>query len=715
VTTATLTRLAMIVAGLMLAHQFAAKAFRDAAFLSAWSPAALPPMVIATVVLLLAAVPVYARLLAAFGPHRVVPIGFLLSSLGHLVEWRLSSGHPWVAAAIYLHIAGLGTLLLSGFWTLVSERFDPRGAKAGFGRIAAAGTLGGLAGGLAAAAFATTPDPSQTLMFLAVMHAACALGVFLLGRAAETFPADSPEPATASGLFRLDVLRASPHLRAVALLVVLSTASAFLVDYLLKAEVAVRFATEAAKLQFFAWFYTAVGVVTFLAQASVGYTVRQAGIGRTISSLPIGLGSMSLAAVIFKAAFPLIVVARGVEAVVRGSLFRSGYELLFVPMAPAEKRRAKTFLDVTCDRAGDAFGAAIVQLLLLTGTMFLASELLAIVMVMAIGGFLITRRLDRMYLSVVERQLVRHVDVSPVIVGSETGWTVIDVAPADPTAAVTVATTAALAPRREDDPKIRVLVELRSGDRRRVEGALARLSAPDRLHIAQIIRLLAWDDVVGSARAVLERVAPSHVGLLVDELLDADTDFAIRRRLPRILGTVPTPRAVDGLVRGLDDVRFEVRYQCSRALDRLLMKGTALAVDDGQVLAVVERELSVPAPIWQGHRLIDEPESDHSPTGSTGDAARAQRNLEHVFSLLATVLPREPLQVAFRGIRSEHDGLRGLAIEYLESVLPPAIQQRLWALLNASVESGGVRTSPEQALQKLRLSQEQRAVTDEES
>jgi hypothetical protein len=45
-----LTRMAMAVWGTMLAHQIAAKAFRDATFLSAWPAAALPMMTVATAV-----------------------------------------------------------------------------------------------------------------------------------------------------------------------------------------------------------------------------------------------------------------------------------------------------------------------------------------------------------------------------------------------------------------------------------------------------------------------------------------------------------------------------------------------------------------------------------------------------------------------------------------------------------------------------------------
>ena len=56
------------------------------------------------------------------------------------------------------------------------------------------------------------------------------------------------------------------------------------------------------------------------------------------------------------------------------------------------------------------------------------------------------------------------------------------------------------------------------------------------------------------------------------------------------------------------------------------------------------------------------------------------KNIEHIFSLLATILPREPLQAAFRGIQSTDPELRALTLDYFEGVLPPPVLARLWAL-----------------------------------
>ena len=54
----------------------------------------------------------------------------------------------------------------------------------------------------------------------------------------------------------------------------------------------------------------------------------------------------------------------------------------------------------------------------------------------------------------------------------------------------------------------------------------------------------------------------------------------------------------------------------------------------------------------------------------------------HVFTLLAVVLPRQPLRIAYRALRSDDRRLRGTALEYLEIHNPDAATADLsgWAL-----------------------------------
>ena len=104
-------------------------------------------------------------------------------------------------------------------------------------------------------------------------------------------------------------------------------------------------------------YYGTVQVLSFFAQAGSGDVLKRLGIGGSIRTLPAGVGAAGALALVFQN-WPFIAMLRATEAVLRGSLFRSAYELLFVPMDPAERRRVKTILDVTCDRAGEAAAPA---------------------------------------------------------------------------------------------------------------------------------------------------------------------------------------------------------------------------------------------------------------------------------------------------------------------------------------------------------------------
>jgi len=673
----------MAVAGIMLAHQTASKAVREAVFLSGPGVGKLPTMVMLTAAAVVMAVPLWARLLARLGPRTVVPAGFVISAVAHLVEWRLPAQETWVAATVYLHVAGFGSLLLSGFWSLVSELFDTSEAKSSFGQIAAAGTLGGLAGG--GALLAVSVDAS--LVMLAVLHTLCAAGVWALAREARVSTlADS---SRATHLFDRKLFTRAPYLATLAMLVVLSSASAGILDFLFKKGVADWTDLRDSLQQFFALFYMSIGALTFGAQTAAGAVIRTFGLGRSISTLPVGVATATTIAVLIRT-FPFVVITRGIEAVLRGSWFRSGYELLFAPMAPDEKRHTKTFLDVTCDRAGDALGAMVVQVSLVAAISLPAIVsiqtvlLLAIVLLMAAAGIALSRRVDSLYIGVVASRLADQKDVDEVAVQSETGWTLLEL-PAELRAARSA--TAPVVPPQPGavvDPRMKRLADLRSGDRARVEAALAGLTRPDPVEVTQLLQLLAWDDLAPRVRLTLERVAAAHIGLLGDTLTDRETDFAIRRRIPKILGNVTATeaaaRALTALIAGLEDPRFEVRYQSARAMNRLLARTPGLTVNRDQILAVVERELSVPLQVWQGHRLLDQ--SDPSIETDLPDLqmGTAQRNIEHVFSLLATILPRDPLQTAFRGLQSTDPELRALTVEYLEGVLPPRVLARLWAL-----------------------------------
>jgi HEAT repeat protein len=153
----------------------------------------------------------------------------------------------------------------------------------------------------------------------------------------------------------------------------------------------------------------------------------------------------------------------------------------------------------------------------------------------------------------------------------------------------------------------------------------------------------------------LRKVAEERIGELTDALLDPNHSVQVRSRIARVLAIGVSQRAVDALLLGLDDGCFEVRFQAARSLAAVVNRNSLVRVDRDRICEVVSREVTVGDPAGQ--------------------------NLGHIFTLLSLVLPREPLQIAFRSLQSDDRQLRGTALEYLEQILPVEIRVSLWPSL----------------------------------
>ncbi|MBX2813035.1 MAG: hypothetical protein KTR25_14570, partial [Myxococcales bacterium] len=343
------------VAVLMIAQQVGAKATRDAFFLSEHGSAYLPQMMVASALLSLLIAGCMAKTLLSVGPGRSVMWAFAASAGLLLGEWFFASRWPKVVSMVfYLHLGALSPIVISGFWSVVNERFDPHAAKRHVTRIAASAAGGGALGGLLAERITASLSLLTMLPVLAVLNLLCAFIVPALVRGAS--------PATAVDSSSAGPLRISGYLKKVAAVMVLTSTAAGLIDYAVKAQAASSITEPKELAAFFAYLHAMLGLLGFAVQSCVsGKLLKRAGLGATLALLPgaVVLGA-SLGAVFTR--LWSVVVAKGLETSVRSSAFRSGYELLYIPVQRREKRAAKTIIDVGADRLGDIAAAGLAVL-----------------------------------------------------------------------------------------------------------------------------------------------------------------------------------------------------------------------------------------------------------------------------------------------------------------------------------------------------------------
>lgn len=696
----------------MITCQVAGKAVRDALFLSSFGIDALPRMIVGASLLTIVAVFFASRALVRFGPGRLVPGAFALSGGALLGIAGLAQNSERAAAlGLYLQMAAFGSVLISWFWSLVSERLDPRTARRRIGGIAAGGTFGGLLGGILAERVGATLGLLPMLPALAILH-------FAGATLAWAFIRSTAEPRRVAGTNRssrsgLRVLAETPYLRDLALLVTSGTLAATFLDFVFKERAAAAFAGEEL-LRFFGLFYTAVALLTFLVQSLLTRRLLQVGLAPTAAALPLLTAIGGLAALLVPG-LPVTAVARGTENSARSSLFRSAYELFYSPLREADKRAAKTIVDVGFDRLGDAFAAGLVQLVLWSAFPDANAVLLLGAVLMSTLGIWLARRLHVGYIRKLEERLLEgepridpardpqatqevlqtlaHLELSSVVPALTSDDATPAVAPgpsATPPASSaaerqTGGDSALPAPR---DELAAAFVELRSFDADRVRAALAAQSPLPPELVPVVVPLLGWDEVSATVVDALRRVAPAHAGQLLDALGAEEQAFAVRRRLPRVLASAPSQRCADGLLPALRDRRFEVRYQAGVALARMMERDAKIRFDREAILAIVLQEASVGRRVWESNRLLDaQITGERSPFQDQAIRDRTSRSLEHVFTVLALVLPRAPLRVAFRGIHSTDPTLRGTALEYLENVLPSEVRDVLWPYLPTDTEN----------------------------
>jgi hypothetical protein len=393
---------------------------------------------------------------------------------------------------------------------------------------------------------------------------------------------------------------------------------------------------------------------------------------------------------------------RGGMAGVDNSLYRTGYELLFSPLPIEKKRPTKTVIDVAFDRLGTAAGSSVALSMVTLPAAVARPMLFSGIVLLALVGLYTVRRLNTGYVRTLEESLKAGTPAGssgPLelglsqtqgrLNGAELLREIESLRRENLLNSTDIASPLTWYGGGEDrgasapDPLLAATSAFLSGDAAVIRAALGASTLDPRL-VSVVIPLLNNEDYAQEAVRALRTVADRVAGELTDTLLDPLAPFTVRRRIARVMSSCTTQRAVDGLVLGLGDDRFEVRYQCGLALLRITRDAAALLVAKHAVLAAVKREVLLERKLWEQKPPLETAE-DAAETGFV-DAFlrdRTSRSLEHVFAILSLVFEREPMRLALRALSGDDEKLRGTALEYLEQVLPTDVKSPLFPFLAA--------------------------------
>jgi len=267
--------------------------------------------------------------------------------------WFLfKTGQVWVSAAFFFFgRLLLGIFLISQFWTLANEIYDPRQAKRVFGFIGGGAMLGGMTGSGLTALLVKRVGTENLILFSAAILGLCFFLILEIQRRT------SPE----GGSFRvkgeslgggeaLAMLKGSRHLQLIALVIGFSALGGATLETQLYMASESEVAGKDSITSFLAEITFYISLIGFVIQ--IYFTSRiysLLGIGFALAVLPVSLGATAVIILLNKALWASS-VARVTDSALRYSLDKTTRETLFLPLSAELKLKAKGFVDVVADR-----------------------------------------------------------------------------------------------------------------------------------------------------------------------------------------------------------------------------------------------------------------------------------------------------------------------------------------------------------------------------
>jgi AAA family ATP:ADP antiporter len=368
---------------LLITAHTALETARDALVLTRLPARELGIVYVAVALCVIPAVWLASRAAVRFGPQWALGGGLVTASALLVTLFALPINRA-TSVAVYVTSGLIGAVLVPLYWNVLASIFNVAQARRLLGIVGAAGVLGGALGSTAAATLLFVVQ-TRALLLVSAALLLITVPVLLWMPATERAPPPRPTGVLPSRRDAAD-LREEPFLRRIALLVVVSTAAALFLDYFFKWTVA-RTVPHDEIARFVARYYAALNGLSVLAQIFVtGALVRRVGVAKTMVVTPLLLMLGAVGALVASGGLVVVLAVKALDGTLRNSVHRVTTELIYLPVPPGFRARAKPFIDGALARLTQAVAGLL--LLGLASANYLSSWLLAAIVVAATMAWL---------------------------------------------------------------------------------------------------------------------------------------------------------------------------------------------------------------------------------------------------------------------------------------------------------------------------------------
>jgi len=353
------------------------KPYRDAKYLYEMGSRELPYAYLSTAIIVGIFVAFYSRLQARISRNVLIISSLVLFTLTCLLSWKLFRNREltWMPLAFWVWANLVIVVLGTQFWILVNDVFNPREAKRLIGFFGSGGLLGGIFGALLTGVVGKRHPEILLLIASGLMLFSIFIVNFIfiwqrkknpsIDKIIDKDKEGGSKPEKVGFIDSFNTIRKNRYLALLAVVVILTFMVATFIDYQSKTVIDIKVKRIDEYTEIFGYFHALLLVLPFLVSIFMTSTIiKRFGIRLTLMLFPLILllcsGGIFVAPI-----FILAIAIKTSDKTLSFSLNQFVRELLYIPISPELKYKAKVFIDMFLNRFAKGLGALMLMIFLL--------------------------------------------------------------------------------------------------------------------------------------------------------------------------------------------------------------------------------------------------------------------------------------------------------------------------------------------------------------